>query len=92
MTNRMTLTEKCQRFFHQVRHFEVKQGLAFGRYTLSDYLLFLTVGIWFAAILQGFFSQEILFQMGGVVLVLLLAYHIALFLVSGGRGRVVDFV
>ena len=92
MANHMSLGEKLSRYEKQILQFETKKKWKWGNYTLSEYVFLLVVGLWLADILPRFVSLDVLWNIAAGLTVLYVLYLIAAFLLSGGRGRVVDLV
>jgi hypothetical protein len=92
MGTRLSPLEKLRRYCHQAGDFERNDGWNVGRYSVSDFLLFLIIGIWFAYFLPQIIEPGLLSQIGLILIVLYILYLFVLFILSGGRGRVVDVI
>lgn len=92
MSKYMSLSEKYQRFEKQLLSFEEKKKWKLGHYTFSEYLFLIVIGLWAADVLPRFISLDSLFWVAVGATVLYIVYIIAIFAMSGGRGRVVQFV
>lgn len=82
--------EKLQHYAGRVYVFESKNHFAIGKYTFSEYLFLIIVGLVFAYVLPQIISTDILQSIILVLVAIYVIYYIACFLLSGGRGRVVD--
>lgn len=90
MGTRMSLWEKIQHYAGRVYVFESKNHFAIGKYTFSEWLFLLIVGLLFAVILPQLISSESITLIIGVLVILYVVYYLACFLLAGGRGRIVD--
>ena len=90
MSTRMTPLEKLQHYAGRVYVFESKNHFAIGKYTFSEYLFLIIVGLVFAYIIPQILSTEALQNLLLLLVGIYVLYYVACFLLSGGRGRVVD--
>lgn len=88
----MSPGEKFQYYFHRLSAFELKKNWSFGKYTVSEYLFLLLVGTWFAYLLPTLVDLSTLLSWAAGLTVVYVLYLALLFLLSGGRGRVVDMI
>lgn len=90
MSSRMTPLEKIQHYAGRVHLFETKNNFSIGKYTFSEWLFLLIVGLVFAYILPQLLSGELIVNAIIVLAVLYAIYYLFCFLLAGGRGRIVD--
>ncbi|MBM3282546.1 MAG: hypothetical protein FJY86_04385 [Candidatus Diapherotrites archaeon] len=90
MGSRMSLWEKIQHYAGRVYVFESKNHFAVGKYTFSEYLFLLIVALVFAYLVPQVLSNDTLITIIGALIALYVVYYLACFLLSGGRGRIVD--
>ena len=90
MSSRMTPLEKIQHYAGRVHMFETKNNFTIGKYTLSEWLFLLIVGLLFAYILPQIVSGEMIVNAVVILIILYAIYYLACFLLAGGRGRIVD--
>lgn len=92
MSSRMSPGEKLQYYFHRLSAFELKKSWSFGKYTISEYLFLLLVGMWLAFLLPTLFSLSTLLAWAEGLTVVYVLYLLLLFALSGGLGRMVDVI
>lgn len=92
MATRMTVGEKFQHYFGRLSAFELKKGWGAGKYTASEYLFMLLLGLWLAYFLPTFIPLSTLFSAAQVLTGIYVLYLLLLFFLSGGLGRVVDVI
>ncbi len=90
MPSRMSLTEKIQHYVGRVHVFEMKNNFAVGKYTFSEYVFMLILGLLFAYYLPQLISTQGIWSAITILLALYILYFLACFLLAGGRGRIVD--
>lgn len=86
----MTFIEKVQHYFGRVHVFEMKNNFAMGKYTFSEYLFLLILGLVFAYYLPLLISTEGIWSAITILAGLFVVYFLACFFLAGGRGRIVD--
>lgn len=90
MPARMSFMEKVHHYVGRVHVFEMKNNFAIGKYTFSEYLLMLILGLLFAYYLPQLISVEGIWSAVTILVALYVLYFLACFFLAGGRGRVVD--
>jgi peptidoglycan/LPS O-acetylase OafA/YrhL len=90
MGTRMSVWEKFQHYAGRVYVFETKNHFAIGKYTFSEYLFMLIVALVFAYVVPQILPNDTLTTIIAALIGLYILYYIACFILSGGRGRIVD--
>ena len=86
MAARMSPGEKLQYYFHRLSTFELKKGWSFGKYTVSEYLFLLLIGIWLAYFLPALFSLDTLLGWAEALSAVYLIYLVLLFILWADWG------
>ena len=68
----------------------MKNNFAIGKYTFSEYLFLLILGLAFAYYLHQFISVQGIWSIITILVGLFVIYFLACFFLAGGRGRIID--
>lgn len=90
MPSHMSPWEKLQYYVRRIHLFEEKNNFAIGKYTFSEYLFLIIVGLLFAFFLPQIIPITTIWNIVLILIVLYVLYLLTCFFMAGGRGRVVD--